>query len=51
LIIRNDDAAAVQIGPFPVAPGQGFIQTYHNRGTYELVCSIHEGQRLRIVVE
>lgn len=51
LIIRNDDTAAVQIGPFPIAPGQRFIQRYTSTGTYDLVCSLHEGQRLQVVVK
>jgi hypothetical protein len=51
LIIRNDDTAMVQIGPFPVAPGQRFVQQYYNRGTYTLVCSFHGGEDLKIVVE
>jgi plastocyanin len=51
LIIRNDDTVPVQIGPFPIMPGQRFVQQYFNAGTYDLVCTIHQGQRLRIVVE
>lgn len=51
LIIRNDDVEPVQVGPFKIDPGQSFTQQYYNRGTYELVCSIHQGQRMRIVVE
>jgi hypothetical protein len=50
LIIRNDDTQPVQIGPFKIEPGQRFVQQYYNRGTYDLVCSIHASQRLRIVV-
>ena len=51
LVIRNDDTELVQIGPFPVAPGQRFVQQYVDAGTIDLVCSVHPGERLRIVVE
>lgn len=51
LVIRNDDTEPVQIGPFKIAPGQRFEQQYYNRGTYDLICSIHRGEALRIVVE
>jgi hypothetical protein len=50
LIIRNDDTQPVQIGPFKIEPGQRFVQRYYNRGAYDLVCSIHASQRLRIIV-
>jgi len=51
LVIRNDDSVPVQIGPFTIDPGQRFSQRYYNRGTYELMCTIHADQRLRVVVE
>ena len=51
LVIRNDDTQPVQIGPFPIAPGQRFVQQYADAGTIDLVCSVHQGERLRIVVE
>jgi hypothetical protein len=51
LVIRNDDTQPVQVGPFKVEPGQRFTQRYYNRGTYDLICSIHRSERLRIVVE
>lgn len=50
LVIRNDDSRPVTIGPFKVAPGQQFTQRYHNAGTYDLICSIHPGEQLRVVV-
>jgi hypothetical protein len=51
LVIRNDDTQPVQIGPFKIEPGQRFTQRCYNRGTYDLICSIHRSKRLRIVVE
>jgi hypothetical protein len=50
LIIRNDDSVPVTVGPFRVAPGQRFIQRYRSPGTFELLCSAHGGEALRIVV-
>lgn len=51
LVIRNDDTQSVQIGPFKIEPGQRFMQQYYNRGTYDLICSIHRSERLQIVVD
>lgn len=51
LIIRNDDTQPVTIGPFRVAPGQQFRQRYYSRGTYDLICSVHAGARLRVLVQ
>lgn len=51
LIIRNDDSVAVQIGPFPIEPGQRFIRRYMNKGTFDLLCSVHQGEKLRVIVE
>jgi plastocyanin len=51
LVIRNDDTQPMQVGPFKVEPGQSFTQQYYNRGTYALVCSIHRGEQLQIVVD
>lgn len=51
LIISNEDNEQIQIGPFLVMPGQRFVQQYYNRGTYELLCSVHKGDQIRIIVE
>ena len=51
LVIRNEDLEAVTIGPFRIAPGQQFRQQYWSPGTYELMCSIHLTEQVRIVVE
>ncbi|MFN8566873.1 MAG: hypothetical protein U0Z44_04980 [Kouleothrix sp.] len=50
LVICNDDSQAVQIGPFKIEPGQRFVQQYYNRGTYELMCTIHVAQRMQVIV-
>ncbi|HEU4323999.1 MAG TPA: hypothetical protein VFS21_12695 [Roseiflexaceae bacterium] len=51
LVIRNDDSQPVQIGPFKIGPGQSYQQQYFNRGTFDLVCTLHTSQNLRIVIE
>ncbi len=51
LIIQNNDSEEVTIGPFKIVPGQRFVQRYWNPGTYELICSVHQGEQLRIVVQ
>lgn len=50
LVIRNEDVQSIQVGPFKIAPGQQFEQRYYNPGVYELICTVHQSQRLRIVV-
>ncbi len=50
LVIRNEDVQSIQVGPFKIDPGQQFEQRYYNPGVYELICTLHQSQRLRIVV-
>jgi hypothetical protein len=50
LVIRNEDVQPIQVGPFKIDPGQQFEQRYYNPGVYELICTLHQSQRLRIVV-
>lgn len=50
LIIVNQDTEAIQVGPYLVAPGQRFTQRYASRGTFDLICSIHESERMRVIV-
>jgi hypothetical protein len=50
LVIENEDTQAIQVGPYLIAPGQRFSQQYHNRGTFDLLCSVHASQRMQVVV-
>jgi hypothetical protein len=50
LVIRNEDTQPIQIGPYKIQPGQQFSQRFYNPGTFDLLCSVHESERLRIVV-
>lgn len=51
LVIRNDDTQTVTIGPFRIEPGQRFVQRYYNPGVFELDCTVHISQQLKIVVK
>ncbi|PDW02749.1 cupredoxin domain-containing protein [Candidatus Viridilinea mediisalina] len=50
LVVQNDDVEPVTIGPYRVAPGQRFVQRYESPGIFELYCSLHGDENLRIVV-
>jgi hypothetical protein len=50
LVVRNDDSEPITIGPYRVEPGQRFVQRYASPGTFELLCSLHSDETLRIVV-
>lgn len=50
LVVRNDDSEPITIGPYRIEPGQRFVQRYASPGTFELLCSIHSDETLRIVV-
>jgi len=51
LVIQNNDSEEVTIGPFKIVPGQRLVQRYWSPGVYELICSVHPGEQLRIVVQ
>lgn len=51
LVIRNDDTQAMQVGPYLIAPGQSYTQRYNSRGTFDMLCTIHPSQQLRVVVK
>lgn len=50
LIIRNEDTQSIVVGPFKIAPGQQFRQQYRNAGIFDLMCTLHESERLRVLV-
>ena len=51
LVIHNADSEPVTIGPYKIEPGQRFSQRFYNPGTFDLLCSVHGGEPLRIVVQ
>lgn len=50
LVIRNEDAQTVTIGPYVLQPGQQYTQRFYNPGSFEMVCSVHPSSQLRIIV-
>lgn len=50
LVVQNDDVEPLTIGPYRIAPGQRFVQRYMSPGVFELYCSLHGDENLRIVV-
>lgn len=51
LVIRNNDTQTVQVGPYLIAPGQSYTQRFNSRGTFDMLCTIHPSQELRVVVK
>ncbi|HMQ30801.1 MAG TPA: hypothetical protein PKD53_08725 [Chloroflexaceae bacterium] len=50
LVVRNDDSEPITVGPYRIAPGQRFVQRFEGPGTFDLICSLHGADGLRIVV-
>ncbi len=50
LVIRNQDTAAVQLGPFRIDAGQTLSHRYRTAGVYDLECTVHKDGKLTIVV-
>ena len=51
LVIRNDDTQTMQVGPYLIAPGQSYTQRYNSRGTFDMLCTVHPSQQLRVIVK
>jgi hypothetical protein len=51
LVIRNEDSAPVEVGGIVIGPGQQYTQRYHNAGTFDLVCTLHVSERMRVIVQ
>ncbi len=50
LVIRNEDIAPISVAGVLVQPGQVYRQQFTRSGTFDLECSVHIGDRLRVVV-
>lgn len=50
LVIRNEDTAPVQLGPFRIDAGQTLSHRYKTAGVYDLECTVHKDGKLTIVV-
>jgi len=51
LVIRNQDAYPIEVGGVKIAPGQAYIQTFTEPGTFDLMCSVHVADKIRVVVK
>lgn len=51
LIIRNEDSFPIDIGGARITSGQSYIQEFTQPGTFDLVCSVHTADKIRIVVK
>ncbi|MDL1896821.1 hypothetical protein FBQ82_11130 [Anaerolineae bacterium CFX7] len=50
LVIRNEDALPIEIGGMRIEPGQAYIQQFTAPGVFDLVCSVHSADRIRVIV-
>jgi hypothetical protein len=50
LVIRNADSAPIEVGGVKIQPGQQYKQQFTRPGTFDLVCSVHDSDRIRVVV-
>lgn len=51
LVIRNQDTAPIEVGGIKIATGQSYIQTFETPGAYDLVCSVHPSDKIRVIVK
>jgi hypothetical protein len=50
LVIRNEDDFPLEVGGLRIKPGEQYIQKFTRAGTFDLVCSVHTSERIRVVV-
>ena len=50
LVIRNEDLYPIEVGGVLLHPGQSYRQKYTRAGTYDLICSVHTGDKIQIIV-
>ncbi len=50
LVIRNDDDFPIDVGGVRISTGQSYIQQFTVPGTFDLVCSVHTSDKIRVVV-
>jgi hypothetical protein len=51
LIIRNEDVFPIDIGGVKIDTGQSYIQQFTVPGTFDLVCSVHTSDKIRVIVK
>lgn len=47
LIIRNEDLYPIEVAGVLIHPGQQYKQQFTRAGEYDLVCSVHTGDKIR----
>jgi len=50
ILIKNDDSASHQVGPYIVGSGQQIVQTFSSPGIIEGICTLHPSGEVTIVV-
>jgi len=51
LVIRNQDTAPIEVGGIKIATGQSYIQTFETPGAFDLMCSAHPSDKIRVIVK
>lgn len=50
LVIKNEDLYPFDVGGVLLHPGQSYRQKFTRPGTYDLACSVHAADRIRVIV-
>lgn len=50
LVIRNEDNVPIEVANILIHPGQQYVQQYRRAGTFDLICSVHEGSKIKVIV-
>ncbi len=50
LVIRNEDQYPIDVGGVLIHPGQQYKQRFTKPGTFDLVCSVHSDDKIRVIV-
>jgi len=51
LVIRNQDVFPIDVGGVRINTGQSYIQQFTVPGTFDLVCSVHTSDKIRVIVK
>lgn len=51
LVIRNEDLYPIEVGGLLIHPGQQYKQQFTKPGTFDLVCSVHDNTKIRVIVK
>lgn len=50
LVIQNQDNVPIEVANILIHPGQQYIQQFRHAGTFDLICSVHTGSKIKVVV-